>query len=284
MKAPSLKSPHRVFSVSSMKLSSRGVSRIAAVVIILSVASEDPLVAQPLEIAPAGIDFGERGHGESAETKLAVRNPGKESVRVTFRPSCSCMTISPKSAVFAPGAVRSVKLTMSSGRGMGLFSKYIEVKSAPANGGAETKRQIPVRMRVFVGYRMDPREMRFAAVLNGEPVSASIDVRPPKGRKAADLRLEYVGVKGRGREVSSTAFSKLFSAAIVPTGTGKRLTLTLKPGHPEGRVWVNYTLGSTESSSTCRSRGTCSKGSYSCPSSSISIASKLGRPRRTSRK
>lgn len=193
----------------------------------------DPLHAQ-LRVSPGRLDFGESGHGEKRRLKLTLENTGKTPLRIVeMKSSCGCTTLQPKrfSKPLAPGSSVRVNVTMSSGRALGTLNKYITIRTNP---GVQPIR-VPTLLRVFPGFETRPGQLRFEGEVAGKPVTKTVDVlRRAPGRGGGTFRFSLEGVVDARRPRRS--LDAHFASRVEDIPGGKRVHLTLKPTHPEGRV------------------------------------------------
>jgi hypothetical protein len=92
-----------------------------------------------------------------------------------------------------------------------------------------------MKMQVFQGFSMEPRDFRFDGVCGGEPITKSVDIftksRSGQGKAFA---LEVLDVWDGGKPLRKNPH---FKARVVDVEGRKRIQLTLQPTHPEGRIW-----------------------------------------------
>ena len=208
-------------------LTAAGTAQVGAV-------SPLTLQAGGLVAEPAVIDFGERGHLETPQTRLSLANRSGQPIRIQqLRPSCSCIRLKPATwpTPIAAGESVIVEVSMGSGRAMGTLSKHIDIQTDRGSV------RVPTRMSVFDGFRVEPLETVFTGRVGGEPVTHAIDVRwtrpaPPP----ADLRLVVEGIDGYAPSGRGFEASPHFSTRVEATPLGPRVHLTLSPQHPEGRL------------------------------------------------
>jgi hypothetical protein len=189
-----------------------------------------------IQVDPPSIDFGECGHSERPVQRVTVRNAGPGAVAIRqIHASCGCIEVSPPSLgqPIPPGGSASFDVSMGSGRAMGLLEKHVEIVTSDPRSPLVV---LPVKMKVFPGLSMEPRELRFEeGVVGGAPIRKSVDVvwGPRVAPRPFVLRVEEVrnlsGSKGR---------SPHFEAKVLDLPNGKRIELTLLPTHPEGRIWA----------------------------------------------
>jgi hypothetical protein len=207
-----------------------------------------PLAAVPaagvLHVTPAALDFGERGHGERGLLKLTLKNIGATPLRITsIKSCCDILRTSPAGIPrpLGPGGTAVLDVTMQSGRAMGILDKYITIET----DGNPRALRVPARMSVFAGYSLavedagkgdpSPLQPHLEGDVGGRPVSRSMLLKraSPPARPALPLAFEVVGVteSERGRDEPSAHFA----TRLEDVPGGKRLHITLKPTHPEGR-------------------------------------------------
>ncbi len=205
----------------------------AASLALLALAA--PRLFAGLSVSPPAIDFGERGHDERPTETLVLRNDGAKPLSVLkIEKSCDCIAIVPSSlsAPIPPRGTATVAVSMTSGRGMGLFEKYLTIRT---DDTASPAVRVPVRMRVLEGFSIEPRELHYDGVCGGKPVAQSVLVSPgPRARKR-DFSLELVGVFDGSRKREKNPHFELKLAAAEG---GKRIDVVLLPTHPEGRIWA----------------------------------------------
>jgi hypothetical protein len=194
------------------------------------------LLAQ-IAASPSVIDFGERGHNERPRATLTIENRGREPVQVRgIQASCGCIEVSPAAIPrpIPPGGSERIEISMGSGRAMGTLEKHVTILT---NDLALPSTVVPVRMRVFPGFEMEPRDLRFDGVVGGKPIAKTLDVvyKGPGG-SAKRFELSVDAVKSAG---ASPIESPHFRAKVSEFPGGKRIELTLLPTHPEGRIWAN---------------------------------------------
>ena len=185
-------------------------------------------------ISPRVLDFGERGHGERPQLELTLTNDGRTPLRVMgIRASCSCITVRPAriTGAIPPGKSVTLTVTMSSGRAMGRLDKYIEIRT----DGPGQPRKVPTRMRVFEDLDMEPRQLQFAGEVDGEAVTRSVEIFPRrKSTKSPPLTVEVKRITTALRP--SVDKDTHFTYRVEDSNRGKRIQVTLKPTHPEGRL------------------------------------------------
>lgn len=130
-----------------------------------------------LQANPIAIDFGDRGHNENPAGTLVLSNTG--SVPITIRevkPSCDCIKIEPRTltAPIPAGGAVALKVSMGSGRAIGILEKHIEITAAETG---VPPLSIPVGMRVLDGLSVEPRELKFDGVVGGQPLTEAVDIR-----------------------------------------------------------------------------------------------------------
>jgi len=191
-----------------------------------------------LELSPSAVDFGDRGHSERPSQTVVVKNTGKNPVSVRqIKASCGCIEVSPQAILepIQPGDSRKVAISMGSGRAMGDLDKHVEFLT---DSPRPSTISLPVRMRVFPGFSMEPREARFDdGVVGGQSITRNIDItwRGRQGTpKAFELKVEGAQDAGKAGRINPN-----FSAKVVDIPNGKRIELTLLPTHPEGHIWAN---------------------------------------------
>jgi hypothetical protein len=195
-----------------------------------------PAAAQ-LGSTPQAIDFGEQGHYANPSAELVLENQGPQPVRIEkIHPTCSCITVTPPSLALPipPGGSARLSVSMNGGRAMGTLRKHVEVTPAGARAPAL---RVPVSMRVFDGYNMEPREgYHFAGVVGGEPVSMTVRLSPRgEGKRAGPMDLKDPEVMVR--RGANTVSSPDLKAEVVDVAGGRGIKVTLLPTHPEGRVF-----------------------------------------------
>ena len=202
----------------------------------LLVSSTLPVVAR-VTVRPPAIDFGSRGHNQSPEASIDLVNEFPTPVRILrMKPSCSCIKVRPAAltASIAPGAAATVRVTMSSGRAFGRLSKYIEV-----DVGSDTRQigrlRVPVSMRVFEDYQLEPRELRFEGEYGAAPVTVSALVRSKRKQPGRPLDLRLVRITDRSGRMPT--IEEYFTVEVSEHAQGATIAATLSPRHPEGRVW-----------------------------------------------
>lgn len=184
-------------------------------------------------VDPRAVDFGERGHDDRASRTLTLRNDGTAPVRVlAVEKTCDCLTISPRSlpAPIPPGGSATLEVSMGSGRAIGALEKYVDIRT---DDPRVPSIRVPVRMRVFDGFSIEPRELRFDGVCGGDPLTQSVAVSL-RGAKR-DFALAFDGVFDPARKGSKNPH---FRGSVVTLKDGKRIDVVLEPTHPEGRIWA----------------------------------------------
>jgi hypothetical protein len=210
-----------------------------------------------VEVTPPSINFGERGQNERPEETVIIRNKGARPVQIQeIKKSCDCLTISPAQigAPIPAGGTFPIRISMGSGRAMGRLDKYVTiVTSEPGKHvltgpggrvGPEVKIpgvspdplkgevKIPISMRVFDDFEMEPRELRFAGAIGGPPETGSVEVKLRKGRPPMPIDLKVVEVKSRFNRPSD----RHLKAAVEESGGAKKIVVTLDSAHPEGPI------------------------------------------------
>lgn len=207
------------------------VARMLALPVLLAVLlPRAPAFAQ-IECRPRAIDFGERGHDERPAETLILRNVGASALAVgTIRPNCDCIRVEPSEMrdPIPPGGSVELVVSMSSGRAIGTMEKSIaiEVPTGPAL-------KVPVSMRVHPGLELKPRDLRFEGVFGGDPVVQHVAIALG-ARGAGPLDLRSGGVRDPAKGLREDPHFEV-TVGDVPGG-GKRIEVTLKPTHPEGRI------------------------------------------------
>jgi hypothetical protein len=166
--------------------------------------------------------------------RLSLINDGGKAVRVReVKPTCSCIHVAPQLAGrdFVPGERMEIEVSMSSGRAMGLLSKFVEIHTDDAVV------RVPSRMHVFTGIEQNPRQVRFEGVVGGTPVTQNIElVWEPSRPAESALDLVVVGVSAGGS--GGVSHDAHFQHELQAISRGVLLRLTLLPDHPEGRIWA----------------------------------------------
>lgn len=206
-----------------------------------------------LRVEPRALDFGERGHNERPELRLTLKNAGNRPLVISeLKSSCSCLTLRPRllSEPLDPGTARTVKVTMSSGRAMGLLDKYIAIYTGDGGGGSgggprrgsgakgKPTVKVPARMRVFNGFDMEPRQVRFEGEVGGNAVTETVDIKWT-ARRLAPPKITFEVERVVPWGAAGKSLGKHFLTRVEDIPRGKRLYLTLKSTHPEGRVAAN---------------------------------------------
>lgn len=200
--------------------------------LILACGSSPRLEAQT-QLRPDRVDFGDCGHNEKPSAKVVIENRGASPLTIReIRTSCSCIDVSPRTIQMpiAPGGSETITVSMGSNRAMGVLDKYLTIVAADAAIRPVT---LPVHMRVFPGFAMEPRELRFDGVCGGRPLTLGLELRR-KDRRPFTLTLD--GVK----DVNPPRVNPHFEGKVGDLQEGaRRIELTLKPTHPEGKIWAN---------------------------------------------
>lgn len=189
----------------------------------------------PLRPEPAILDFGDRGHGEDVPLDLELTNTTDGPLRIlSIRKSCGCTRFSPSgfAAPLAPGESVTLEVVMRSGRIQGLLDKYIEIRT----DRSDRPLRVPTRMRVFPGVRVEPYQFRLAGEVGGRPVTTEVSVTRRRGAPV-DLRIEGVVAGGSVRR----PLDEHFEVRSEKVAGGRRIHLTVKPTHPEGRIFAELT-------------------------------------------
>jgi hypothetical protein len=190
-----------------------------------------------VQCEPRAIDFGDRGHSERPSKTIVVKNTGSTPVRIgRLDASCGCISLQPPRILepIPPGGSQAITVSMSSGRAMGILDKYVSISTDDRRNATLI---VPVRMRVFQGFSMTPRDFRFDGVVGGDPIKKTVDVTwKGKSLTPKTFRLELEGVKTTRRPPREIPH---FHGTVRDIPRGKRIELTLKPTHPEGRIWGN---------------------------------------------
>ena len=199
--------------------------------------------ADALRVSPLELDFGNRGHGETVPLKLTLENTGKSPLRVEeLKPSCGCTKVQPARipAPLAPGQSVTLTVTMSSGRVFGNLNKYLAIRTENSRNSIK----VPTRMTVFPNFEMRPTELKFEGEVGGRPVTETVDVLG-KGPTNGNFRFSIEGVVQRvvrRVDVVSGAdnerLDRFFDHRVERLPKGFRVHLTLKPTHPEGRLFA----------------------------------------------
>ncbi len=188
-----------------------------------------------IEISPRQVDFGEQGHNEHPEQVITVKNGGDRSLVIQkVDVSCDCIQVLPRTfGPLPPGQFATLRISMGSGRAMGRLDKKVTFST---NDAAAPQVSVPVTMSVFEGFEMNPSSVQFKGIYGGKPVEVAVDLvrRYPSG---ASVKLEVKDIAGR----SGSPGKEFFKAAVSPLPKGQRLTITLDPQHPEGRINAELT-------------------------------------------
>ncbi|MBN1442619.1 MAG: DUF1573 domain-containing protein [Planctomycetes bacterium] len=190
-----------------------------------------------LRPSPRQLDFGDRGHSEEVRLPLELHNAGEAPVKIlALRASCGCTRVSPSAwnAPIAPDETIELSVTMSSGRAVGTLDKYLEIQT----DDSANPLRVPTRMRVFAGFRTQPYQFQFEGEVGGRAVTKSIEITRGVGSAAGgDFSMEIQGVVRGGLQEAS--LDEYFESRIEDLPRGKRVHLTLKPTHPEGRIFAS---------------------------------------------
>ncbi len=197
------------------------------------------LIAQ-LSVSPQAIDFGERGHNETASDSILITNSGTVSLTISeVKASCGCLQAEPPSPsnLIPAGSSVEVRLTMSSFRAMGLVEKYLEIATVEED---VRPLRVPVSMRVFEGLQLNPQEFKFEGVVGQAPMTHSVDLTRAQVKKYLGPIATTGGVVMASTPGSVPSPSAHFSVKVSDIPSGKRLEVTLLPTHPEGRILANF--------------------------------------------
>lgn len=115
---------------------------------------------------------------------------------------------------------------MGSGLAVGRYFKKLTIRS---NDPKSPTISIPVGMTVLGDYRFSGRTFRFAAGRGGEPQTSSIEITAMNAPTLA-LSIEQFKIP------FGNSKPEFFDAAIRRIENGHRITVTLSPDHPEGRI------------------------------------------------
>ncbi|MGQ9591421.1 MAG: DUF1573 domain-containing protein [Planctomycetota bacterium] len=184
---------------------------------------------------PRVVDFGDRGHDERPSATLSLRNDGTAPVKVlAVEKTCDCLAISPRSipAPIPPGGSAVLEVSMASGRAIGALEKYIDIRTDDPRAPSI---RVPVRMRVFDGFSIEPRELHFDGVCGGEPLAQSVAVAFSRRDVKRDFALAFDGVFDPARKAAKNPH---FRGSVAALKGGKRIDIVLEPTHPEGRIWA----------------------------------------------
>ncbi len=190
-----------------------------------------------VRVVPSLLDLGERGHRERVKTSFEVKNDDQMAIRITgVRPSCSCLSVRPNRfpAPIPPGGSSRIDVTMESGRSVGAtLRKRIQVDVERADGQRGTL-NCGVVLRVFPDHAVEPREIRLVGSVGGPPATARLEVKSREKRSEGG-KLTIRGVKVLGKRPPRGA--KWFKAEVAEIEGGYAVSVTVLPGHPEGRIW-----------------------------------------------
>ena len=204
-----------------------------SLVAILSVAVLQPVDVE-IKVRPRSIDLGERGHNETASAVFQLTSYFHAPVYITrLKPTCSCLKLTPMKLpkTVAPGATLGIRVSMNSGRAIGTLTKYVEI-DVNGDAGPITRLRVPVTMRVFDGYRLEPREFHFAGQVGGQSVTSTVLVESKKKKQPGDrLDLRFVRITDRDRPSTR----QFFDVRIIDHDKGANIAVTLSSEHPEGR-------------------------------------------------
>jgi hypothetical protein len=125
----------------------------------------------------------------------------------------------------------AVNVSMGSGRALGRLDKWIDIQT----DGKPAQVKVPANMRVFAGFDMEPYQFHFDGEVGGAAVTEAVEIKwvertpPPK-----EFSFTVEGVMASGREGERP--NAHFASQVEDLPKGKRVRLTLKPTHPEGRL------------------------------------------------
>jgi hypothetical protein len=206
-------------------------TRLLSALLLLSLVSTPAARAQ-LQVLPPSIDFGERGQNERPEATLTLRNTGSRPLLVReIKKSCDCLGFFPPqlNGPIPPGGTSQIKVSMGSGRAMGLLEKRITIVTQNLE---QPELVIPVAMRVFDAFEMEPRSVSLEGVCGGAPAQAAVEIKLRPGRRPQPVRLEVKTV----RSVFTRPSGQYLRATIESIPGGQRIKLELDPRHPEGPI------------------------------------------------
>ncbi|MBI4583772.1 MAG: DUF1573 domain-containing protein [Planctomycetes bacterium] len=188
-----------------------------------------------IEISPRQVDFGVQGHNERPEEVITVKNSGDKPLVVQkVDVSCDCLQVLPRTfGPLPPGQFATLRISMGSGRAMGRLDKKVTFIT---NDAAAPQVSLPVTMSVFEGFEMNPSSVQFKGIYGGKPVEVAVDLRRRYPAGAA-VKLEVKDIAGR----FGSSGKEFFKTAVSSIPKGQRLTITLDPRHPEGRINAELT-------------------------------------------
>ena len=112
---------------------------------------------------------------------------------------------------------------------MGRLDKWITLAT---DSKAQPELRIPISMRVFEDYSLEPRDLRIEGVVGGKPQAFTVDVLRRRAGASGAVHLEVRKILGRFNRPSD----RFLQADVSPVGQGQRITIRLDPGHPEGPI------------------------------------------------
>jgi hypothetical protein len=191
-----------------------------------------------LRIQPNRVDFGKRGHNERPTETVTVENGFPVPIYVRrIVPSCSCIEVRPAGfqRPIPPGGRETLQVTMGSGRAVGVLEKHIEFFLGNQPQPAAT---LDVRMSVFNEFVIEPRDLRFDGVFGGPPLTGEVTIK--RGARSAGAGAFTLTIEGVKDAQDASRVIEHFTAKVSDAAGGaKTIALTLKPTHPEGKIWAS---------------------------------------------
>jgi hypothetical protein len=174
-------------------------------------------------------DFGTIRRGETARTAIELANPGTDTLRATFSPSCDCLKTAPESAFVPPGKSAIVSLSF-----LGYEIKDATTKTLfiDTNDPVKPRIALTVRGRVVQGTGPD-----IVILPNPLPAYGAPGAAPTEPRRG-DLT-----VRNAGREDLIVKEVRCFgciadpTALALPPASEAVLKISTIPGWQDGR-WI----------------------------------------------